>query len=84
MNQLIESHKRDLEKLWDHLVEPQRAVDCFPALFKRAIDGGSMGLATGETLAHLNCLLGRRSITVDTDSAGVKWYAQNAASSDYD
>jgi glyoxylase-like metal-dependent hydrolase (beta-lactamase superfamily II) len=84
MNQLIGGHKRDLGKLWDYLAEPRRAVDCFPALFKREIGGGSMGLATGETLAHLNCLLGRRSITFTTDSEGVKWYEQNPATSDYD
>jgi glyoxylase-like metal-dependent hydrolase (beta-lactamase superfamily II) len=84
MNQLIEGHKRDLGKLWDHLAEPRRAVDCFPALFKREIGGGSMGLATGETLAHLNCLLGRRSITCTSDAEDVNWYEQNPASSDYD
>ena len=55
VNQIIESHKRDLNSLWEYLEEPRRAVDCYPALFKRDIDGGSMGLATGETLAHLNC-----------------------------
>ena len=35
-----------------------------------------MGLATGETLAHLNCLLGRRQITQIRDEAGVDWYQQ--------
>ena len=84
LNQVIESHKRDLGSLWEFLSEPRRAVDCYPALFKRNIDGGSMGLATGETLAHLNCLLGRRSITRSTDEQGVNWYVQNPAMSDFD
>ena len=84
LNQIIESHKKDLASLFEYLVQPQRAVDCFPALFKREIDGGSMGLAIGETLAHLNCLLGRRRITVTTDTQGVNWYRQNPATSDYD
>ena len=84
LNQIIENHKHDLDSLWEYLSEPRRAVDCYPALFKRTIDGGSMGLATGETLAHLNCLLGRRSITRQTDSGGVNWYTQNPASSTYD
>ena len=44
----------------------------------------SMGLATGETLAHLNCLLGRRSISRSTDGEGVNWYVQNPATSDYE
>jgi len=84
LNQVIESHKRDLDSLWEFLAEPRRAVDCYPALFKRNIDGGSMGLATGETLAHLNCLLGRRSISRTTDDEGVNWYVQNPATSDFD
>ena len=84
LNQIIENHKHDLDSLWEHLSKPRRAVDCYPALFKRTIDGSSMGLATGETLAHLNCLLGRRSITRQTDSDGVNWYTQNPASSTYD
>ena len=40
-------------------------VDCFPPLFSRDIDDGSLGLATGETLAHLNCLLARRMMERD-------------------
>ena len=84
VNQMIESHKRDLSSLWDFLSQPRRAVDCYPALFKRHIDGGSMGLATGETLAHLNCLLGRRSASRSTDSEGVNWYQQHPTVSDFE
>ena len=84
MSQLIESHKRDLSSLFDYLTEPRRAVDCFPALFRRDIDAGSMGLATGETLAHLNCLLGRHRITRTIDTDGVYWYEQIAETAEYD
>jgi len=84
LNQIIESHKSDLASLFEHLAQPRRAVDCFPALFNREIGEGSMGLAIGETLAHLNCLLGRRRITRITDAQGVNWYEQNPATSDYD
>jgi glyoxylase-like metal-dependent hydrolase (beta-lactamase superfamily II) len=76
LSQLIEIHNHDLRCLFDYLDEPRRAVDCFPALFKREIGDGSLGLATGETLAHLNCLLGRRRITCVRDSQGVDWYQQ--------
>jgi glyoxylase-like metal-dependent hydrolase (beta-lactamase superfamily II) len=76
LSQLIEGHKRDLNKLFNHLDKPRRAVDCFPALFKREIDQSNMNLATGETLAHLNCLLGRRRITQSRDENGVDWYQQ--------
>jgi len=77
LNQIIESHKNDLSSLFDYLEQPRRAVDCFPALFNRTLEGDSLGLATGETLAHLHCLLGRRSITRTADAEGVNWYQQN-------
>lgn len=80
LNQVTESHKSGLDSLFNHLSQPRRAVDCFPALFTREIGEASLGLATGETLAHLNCLLGRRSITRTTDADGVHWYAQNPVS----
>ena len=83
-SQIIESHKRDLGSLFDHLSEPRRAVDCFPALFSREIGAGSMGLATGETMAHLNCLLGRRRICRETDADGVHWYRQIPETADYE
>lgn len=84
ISQILEGHKRDLGSLFELLSEPRRAVDCFPALFNREIDSGSMGLATGETLAHLNCLLGRRRIERTTDEHGVHWYQQIPESIDYD
>ena len=84
LNQIIESHKSGLASLFNHLAQPRRAVDCFPALFNREIGEGSMGLAIGETLAHLNCLLGSRRITRTADAQGVNWYQQNPATSDYD
>lgn len=84
LNQLIEGHKDDLSSLFDYLEQPRRVVDCFPALFNRELEGESFGLATGETLAHLNCLLGRRGITRVTDEQGVHWYQQNPATSDTD
>ncbi|MFK7974882.1 MAG: MBL fold metallo-hydrolase [Halioglobus sp.] len=76
LSQIIESHKHDLSGLFDLLEEPKRAVDCFAALFSREIGKESLGLATGETLAHLNCLLGRRRITRTKDADGVNWYQQ--------
>ncbi len=84
LSQLIEAHNRDLRSLFDHLAEPKRAVDCFPALFKREIDEESLGMATGESLAHLNCLLGRRRITCVRDGQGVDWYHQVAETAEAD
>ena len=82
LSQLIEGHNNDLNTLFDHLSEPRRAVDCFPALFSREIEAGSLGLATGETMAHLNCLLGRRRISRTRDQVGVDWYQQIPESAD--
>lgn len=84
MTQLIESHEQDLDSLFHYLTEPRRAVDCFPALFNREITGGSLGLATGETMAHLNCLLSQRRIARVKDEHGVYWYTQIAATAEYD
>ncbi|HDY83100.1 MAG TPA: MBL fold metallo-hydrolase, partial [Halieaceae bacterium] len=82
--QLIEIHKHELNSLFNHLSQPRRAVDCFPPLFKIEIDDDSLGLATGETLAHLNCLLGRHRITRTNDAQGVDWYQQIPESAEYD
>ena len=76
LSQLLEGHKQDLNQLFDLLAEPRRAVDCFEALFNRPIDDNSIGLATGETLAHLNCLLRRGRISRSTDDNGIHWYQQ--------
>ena len=76
LSQLIEAHNHDLRSLFAYLDQPRRAVDCFPALFRREIDEATLGLATGETIAHLNCLLGRRRVTRKRDEQGVDWYQQ--------
>ncbi|MDX1565808.1 MAG: MBL fold metallo-hydrolase [Phycisphaeraceae bacterium] len=78
LTQLLRSHERALERLFDHLVEPRRALDCFSVLFRRRIDGGDVMLATGETLAHLNCLIARGMISRRRDADGVAWYQQLA------
>jgi glyoxylase-like metal-dependent hydrolase (beta-lactamase superfamily II) len=76
LTQVIESHEKGLDSLFDHLHEPKRVLDCFPALFKREIEEGLLGMATGETLAHLNCLIGRHRIKCEQDRHGVNWYQQ--------
>ena len=80
LTQLLRSHERSLERLLAHLDEPRRALDCFSVLFKRTVRGGHVMLATGETLAHLNCLIGRQMIRRWVDEDGVAWYQQRALS----
>jgi glyoxylase-like metal-dependent hydrolase (beta-lactamase superfamily II) len=60
---LIEGHELGMRRLLSRLEEPRRAIDLFTALFARTIDKDSLGMATGETVAHLNCLRGRGQVT---------------------
>lgn len=76
LQDLIDEHEENLARLQEMLTEPRRAVDVFPALFKRVIDDGVFHMATGESLAHLNCLIGREQAKRTRDKAGVDWYAQ--------
>jgi len=74
IDHLIGGHERGLGRLAEALVEPKRAVDVFSALFRAKIDDNLLGLATGESLAHLNCLIGRGRAIKNTDAEGVDWY----------
>ena len=57
--QMVENHESALDRLLDHLGEPQAASGCFIPLFRREIGGAEQGLALVEAVAHLNCLLQR-------------------------
>lgn len=74
IDHLIAGHERSLERLLARLAEPQRVVDVFGVLFRRAIGPGLLGLATGEALAHLNCLINRGLAVRAADEGGVNWY----------
>ncbi|RYG01495.1 MAG: MBL fold metallo-hydrolase, partial [Caulobacteraceae bacterium] len=78
IDHLIGGHERGLTRLRNLIVEPKRAVDVFPVLFRRKIDEWVLGMATGESLAHLNCLMTRGEARKDTDSDGVVWYRASA------
>lgn len=74
LERLAQGHERMLGKLLRRLAEPRRAVDVFSALFRRPIGSELLGLATGESLAHLNCLIHRGLATRATDASGIDWY----------
>jgi len=76
LDHLRDEHLARLDQLVDFLAEPRRAVDCFGQLFRRTIDHSVLGLATGETLAHLRRLEveGRARKTVRD---GVWWYQRS-------
>jgi glyoxylase-like metal-dependent hydrolase (beta-lactamase superfamily II) len=70
---LRDEHLARLDQLHAFIAEPRRAVDCFGQLFRRTIDQSVLGLATGETLAHLRRLeIEGRARRVVRD--GVWWY----------
>ncbi len=74
LDELIAGHESAMAALHALCAEPRRAVDCFPALFRARITGGNYGMATGESLAHLNCLRARGRMTRTADADGVDWY----------
>jgi glyoxylase-like metal-dependent hydrolase (beta-lactamase superfamily II) len=74
IDHLIAGHERGLSRLRQLIAEPKRAVDVFHVLFRRRIDANLLGMATGESLAHLNCLIARGQAVRETDPAGVAWY----------
>ncbi|MBK8306053.1 MAG: MBL fold metallo-hydrolase [Gammaproteobacteria bacterium] len=84
LTQIIESHERALANLFEHLDEPRRAVDCSRVMFRREFSNEMLTMAIGETLAHLNCLVGRRMITRTRDADGVDWYAQKPESLEFE
>jgi glyoxylase-like metal-dependent hydrolase (beta-lactamase superfamily II) len=60
LQHLIDGHERGLARLEKRInEEPRRAVDVFGALFARHIGPDLLNMATGESLAHLNCLMHR-------------------------
>jgi glyoxylase-like metal-dependent hydrolase (beta-lactamase superfamily II) len=74
LSALSDGHERRLVRVLEELAQPRRAVDVFGALFRRPVSVEMLGMATGESLAHLNCLMGRGQIERESDSAGVNWY----------
>jgi glyoxylase-like metal-dependent hydrolase (beta-lactamase superfamily II) len=79
LQELIDDHEHNMEKLVSLCAEPRRAVDCFPALFRSKITTGVYGMATGESIAHLNCLRARGRMERSADEGGVEWYQSHLA-----
>jgi glyoxylase-like metal-dependent hydrolase (beta-lactamase superfamily II) len=75
LDRLATGHQRGLERLREILDEPRRVVDAFGALFVRPIaDPHLLNLATGESLAHINYLIGLGEAAVVKEVDGVAWY----------
>ncbi len=74
LDHLIRGHERGLDRLEKTLAEPKRAIDVFGSLFARKIGLDLLGMATGESMAHLNCLIVRGRARASRDDSGVVWY----------
>ncbi len=72
---LVAGHERSLARLEKRISDgPKRAVDVFVALFGREVGEGVFGMATGEALAHLRCLVGRGRAVRRLGADGVAYY----------
>ena len=75
LDNLVDGHERSLNRVEKRLREsPRRAVDLFGALFARKIGPDLLGMATGETIAHVNCLIARGRAKRRLDEQGIAWY----------
>ena len=71
---LIQGHEKALERLLEALAQPHTATEVFGLLFRRPIASGMLQMATGESVAHLNCLIQLGQVMRSMDDAGVAWY----------
>lgn len=75
LQNLIDGHERALARVHHRLKQgPKRAVDLFGALFARKIGPDVLGMATGEAIAHANCLIGRGLARGVKNAEGVVYY----------
>lgn len=74
LDALIAGHEERLARLASELATPKRAVDVFALLFRRRVGVEMLSMATGESVAHLNCLMARGLVVREPDAAGVGWY----------
>lgn len=76
---LVVGHERALARVEKRLQQGEkRVVDLFGALFARSIGGDILNMATGETIAHLNCLIARGRAQVRHDGHGIAYYSAAA------
>lgn len=68
---LIAHHDERLALVAGACDEPKLAAELLPVMFKRTLDRGSIGLALGEALAHLNYLVHDGRLVRETDAAGL-------------
>lgn len=63
LDALIHGHELAMTRILERLDSPKRVIDLFAAIFARPIGPDILGMATGEAVAHLNCLIARGQVT---------------------
>ena len=70
LDKLIDHHEKALNRLAEFCLTPRLATGVYSVLFRREINDGNRLMAVGESIAHLNCLMGRGIITRRRNDAG--------------
>jgi glyoxylase-like metal-dependent hydrolase (beta-lactamase superfamily II) len=70
IDQLIAHHEERLAATLEACARPATAAEVIPHLFDRALDVHQLQFALGESVAHLNCLIGRGALTRRLDPDG--------------
>jgi glyoxylase-like metal-dependent hydrolase (beta-lactamase superfamily II) len=73
-NELVRHHAERCELVADACAEPRSAAEIIPFLFRRPLDPHQTSFAFGETLAHLNYMLGRGELACEDGADGVLRY----------
>jgi hypothetical protein len=63
-----------IETLFAFCKEPKNVIEVFPALFVNKINENSLILAVGESLAHLNYLIGEDKMKMKKNNEGINYY----------
>ena len=75
LRHLIDGHEVAMTRLKQRLADgPMTVLDTFGAVFGRKIKDDEVGMATGEAIAHLNCLIYRGEVTSAPGPDGVTLY----------
>jgi glyoxylase-like metal-dependent hydrolase (beta-lactamase superfamily II) len=77
LDDLAAGHEERLSRVHEVLAQPKRAVDLFALLFRRPVSAQLLMMATGESVAHLNCLMSRGLAVRSPDESGVLWYRRS-------
>lgn len=84
IDQMLKSHRNRLTAVAKACAgRPRSAIEAFPALFGRKLDGFEFMLATGESLAHLHYLEERGVLERNEDGPAVRFVARKAFEPDF-